>query len=80
MTPRARWAAVWAGWAAYFAAAEYIALRSGHDDAPLSSHLRYVLGARKRSLHTRAGQVAAVAGVVWLAEHLYGNEAPRNIR
>nr|WSW58471.1 hypothetical protein OG513_07685 [Streptomyces sp. NBC_00998] len=74
MTPRARWALVWAGWAAYFATAEYIALRSGHDDAPLSSHLRYVLGARKRSLHTRAGQVAAVAGVVWLAAHLYGGD------
>jgi hypothetical protein len=55
-------------------AAEYVALRSGHDDAPLSSHLRYVLGAGKRSVHTRAGQVAAVAGVVWLAAHLYGGE------
>ncbi len=71
MTPRARWGAVWAGWAAYFAVAEWAALRSGHPDAPLSSHLRYVLGVRKRSVHTRAGQVAAVAGAVWLADHLY---------
>jgi hypothetical protein len=64
---------VWLGWAAYFTAAEYAALRGGHPDAPLSAHLRRVLGARKRDLHTRAGQVCAVAGVVWLADHLYSD-------
>jgi hypothetical protein len=73
VSPRAKWAVVWTGWALYFTAAERIALRGGHPDAPLSAHLRFVLGARKRSLHTRAGQVCAVAGVVWLADHLYSD-------
>jgi hypothetical protein len=68
---RVRWAAVWAGWGAYFVAAEYVALRSGHPDAPLSSHLRFLLGVKKQSRHTRAGQVAAAVGAVWLADHLY---------
>lgn len=71
---RTRWAAVWAGWAVYFGVAEYVALRSGSPDAPLSSHLRFLLGTQKRSQHTRAGQVAAAAGVIWLADHLYRGE------
>ncbi|WP_369199153.1 hypothetical protein [Streptomyces djakartensis] len=71
---RTRWAAIWAAWGAYFAAAEYVAVRSKHPDAPLSSHLRLILGVKKQSRHTRAGQVAAAAGVIWLADHLYRQE------
>ena len=72
---RARWAAIWAGWGAYFfTAAECIAVRSKHPDAPVSSHLRSILDVKKQSRHIRAGQVAAAAGVIWLADHLYRQE------
>jgi hypothetical protein len=72
VTSRARWGAVWLTWVALFAAAEGAALRSGHSDAPLSSHLRTVLGARRRPVVATAGRVAYVAGAVWLYAHLYG--------
>ncbi len=68
---RTRWAVIWTGWGIYFAAAECVALRSGCPDATLSSHLRFMLGVKKKSHHTRAGQLVAAAGVLWLADHLY---------
>jgi hypothetical protein len=68
---RRKWATIWVGWGVYFATAEYVALRSGHPNAPLSSHLRTILGAKKKSRHTRAGQLIAAASIAWLADHLY---------
>lgn len=68
---RLKWAAVWVSWGIYFAAAEYVALRSGDPDAPLSSHLRTILATKRHGRHTRAGQVVAAVTVVWLADHLY---------
>jgi len=36
VSTRAKWTMVWAGWAAYFAVAEYMALRVDEYDAPRS--------------------------------------------
>lgn len=71
MTTRAKWTMVWAGWAAYFAVAEYVAMRADEYDAPLTAHLRYMLGCRRQTAARTAGQVAYVAGMLLLAAHLY---------
>lgn len=70
MTDR-RWRLVWAGWIAYFAAAEYAALKSGSDKAPFSYFMRTTLGVRRHPVHHRAGQVVFGAGIVWLLAHIY---------
>jgi hypothetical protein len=74
--PRTKWSIVWAGWAGYFAVAEYVALKSAEADAPLSSHLRGILGIRSVSRHRRMGQLAFVSGTVWLLDHLYREVKP----
>lgn len=72
MSTRAKWSIVWGSWAAAFGVAEYIAIRSGEYDAPLSAHMRYLLGAKHPSTLRRAsGAVLYVAGTVWLIDHLY---------
>lgn len=66
-----KWRIVWASWAAFFAVAETVALRSGHDHAPLSHHMRHVFGVNRQSPHRRLGQLAYASGVAWLAVHLW---------
>jgi len=62
---------VWGAWGASFAIAEYIALRGGHPDAPLSAHLKYVLGTEGKA-HRTVGQAALGYGLLWIVTHLYG--------
>lgn len=71
MSPRAKWSIVWGGWVAYFAVAEYLAIRAEEYDAPLTAHMRYVLGAKRQPAYRSAGQLAFVGGVAWLADHLW---------
>lgn len=72
MTTKSKWACVWCGWAAYFAAAEFVAIRSGEYDAPLSAHLRHVLGAKHHSRARRlSGAAVLVGGSAWLIDHLF---------
>lgn len=71
VTTEQKWSLVWLGWGMYFSVAEYIAIRSGNYDAPLSHHLRRALGIRRKPWHQRVGQVALCAGAVWLVDHLY---------
>lgn len=67
---------VWGAWLAYFAVAEYIAVRSHHRDAPLSAHCRWVLRSNNgdRTQQT-AGQIVLGAGMVWFVKHLYNEES-----
>lgn len=62
---------LWAGWAAYFAAAEYAALKSENPKAPFSYFMRTSLGVSQAPVYHRAGQAAFGAGIVWLVSHLY---------
>lgn len=72
VSTRAKWSIVWGSWAAAFGVAEFIAIKSGEYDAPLSAHLRYVLGAKHPSLTRRtSGALIYAAGTVWLVDHLY---------
>lgn len=71
MSTRAKWSIVWGSWAAAFGIAEYIAIHTEEYDAPLTAHLRYVLGAKRQPAHRTVGQVALAAGVIWLVDHLY---------
>lgn len=71
MSTRAKWSIVWGGWVTAFGVAEYIALKSGEYDAPLSAHLRYVLGVKRQPALRTAGQVVLAGGVVWIVDHLY---------
>lgn len=75
MSERKKWSIIWGTWIAYFAVAEYVAVRSKHRDAPLSSHCRYVLRSQTGDKTQRAaGQIVLGAGFVWLTRHLYNNE------
>lgn len=72
MSTKAKWAYVWSGWATYFAVAEFVAIRSRDHDAPLSAHLRTVLGAKHVSKARRlSGCAVLVGGSVWLIDHLF---------
>ncbi|GHF94599.1 hypothetical protein [Streptomyces hydrogenans] len=66
-----RWRMIWAGWIAYFTAAEYAALKGRNPKAPFSYFMRTTLGIQHSPLHHRAGQVVFGAGIVWLISHLY---------
>lgn len=66
-----QWKLIWGAWAAYFAVAEYYALKSKNPKAPLSYFLRKTLGVPHTVAHRRAGRIALGGGVVWLIEHLY---------
>lgn len=68
--PDWRWAAVWGGWALYFALAERAALKSNNPQAPLSYFLRQALGIAHSPWHRRAGRIVAGGAFVWLIEHL----------
>lgn len=68
MSERGKWGAVWIGWAVYFTAAEAAALRSKHPDAPLSAHLRWVLGVHKGS---KIGFTTFAGFFGWLGWHLW---------
>jgi hypothetical protein len=62
---------VWGGWVAYFAVAEIIAVRTAEYDAPLTAHMRYVLGAKRQPAHRTVGQVVLAGGIIWVVDHLY---------
>jgi hypothetical protein len=66
-----KWQLVWGSWGLAFVAAETIALASGNPEAPLSHHLRRVLGVRKTTVHHRLGQVSFATGALWLTYHLW---------
>lgn len=68
LSERQRWALMWATWAAAFGIAENRALASKHPHAPLSSHLRWVLGVHRKS---KLGKVLFVGFFAWLAAHLW---------
>lgn len=68
LTERQKWGIVWSSWAAYFAVAESAALRGKHPHAPLSSHLRWVLGVHKKS---KLGKAVFAAFFTWLFLHLW---------
>ena len=76
MSTRKQWSVVWGGWVAYFAIAEYLALRTDEYDAPLTAHMRYVLGAKRQPALRTVGQVALVGSVAWLIDHLYRGVTP----
>ncbi|MFJ9413081.1 MULTISPECIES: hypothetical protein [unclassified Streptomyces] len=76
MSTRTKWSIVWAGWVAYFVAAEVAAIRTAEYDAPLTAHMRYALGAKRHPLIRTAGQAALLGGVVWLVDHLYRGIEP----
>lgn len=65
------WRWVWLGFAGYFAIAETVAIKSGDPYAPLSHHLRAILGIRKKPMYKYAGQVALGSTLIWLVAHLY---------
>lgn len=67
------WRTIWAIWVVYFCVAEWFALKSKNQKAPLSYFMRTTLGIRRKPVHRRAGQVAFGAGIVWLISHLYNN-------
>lgn len=71
MSNRKKWAVVWGSWVAYFAVAETIALASNENDAPLSYHLRHVLGIKRGAAHRIGGEIAYSVAMVWLIDHLY---------
>lgn len=71
-TPREKWSAVWIVWLSYFTIAETLALRSGHDDAPLSALCRRVLLIRHDRTQRGLGQLVLGAGIVWFVRHIYG--------
>lgn len=71
MSTRVKWSMVWGAWVGYFAIAEYIALRTEHGDAPLSAHMRYALQVKRPRPYRSVGQLVFVAGVAWLADHMY---------
>lgn len=66
-----KWSLVWGTWAAAFAVAETVAIRSGDPTAPLSYHLRLIFGTRRNTAHHRVGQLAFAGGVSWVALHLW---------
>ncbi len=68
MSERTRWRLIWAAWVGYFAAAETKALRSKHPHAPLSAHLRWVLGIHRKS---KLGRLLFWGFFGWLAKHLW---------
>lgn len=68
MSERTRWRIIWVIFAAYFTAAETVAIRSGHPDAPLSAHLRWAFGVHRRS---RLGKLAFGGFALWLFRHLW---------
>lgn len=63
-----RWRLVWIAWAAFFAVAETKAMKSGHACAPLSWHMRHVLGVRRRS---KLGRAVFAGAAAWLTAHLF---------
>lgn len=65
------WRLVWIGLVAYFGIFERRGLRSGLQYAPLSWHLRWVLGINSHKVHRIAGEVIFWMGIVWLRKHLY---------
>lgn len=65
------WHAIWLGWAVYFAISERKSLKSGQEFAPLSWHLRWVLGIKSHKAHRIVGEVAFWGFVGWLWRHLY---------
>lgn len=72
MSTETKWRIVWASWLAAGVVAETIAIRTEHDHAPLSHHLRrntHILG------KTSLGQVALLAAATWLHRHLYSSES-----
>ncbi len=68
LSERQRWGIVWSAWAGYFAVAETHALRRKHPHAPLSAHLRWLLGVHRKS---KLGKAIFVAFFAWLAAHLW---------
>lgn len=75
MSKKSFWRIVWFGWIAYFTAAERKSLKMGVDHAPLSWHLRWVLGVKSNKVHRLFGAALFWTGVVWLWDHLYHGEA-----
>lgn len=65
-----QWAAVWGGWALYFALAERAAIKSRNPHAPLSFFLRHGLGIPHSQWHRHVGQAIAGGAFVWLINHL----------
>lgn len=68
LSERQKWAVVWSAWAGYFAIAETHALRGKHPHAPLSAHLRWVLGVHRKS---KLGKLLFAGFFAWLAAHLW---------
>ncbi len=68
LSERQKWSLVWAGWAAYFAIAEHQALRLDHPHAPLSSHIRWLLGVHRKS---KLGKAIFVGFFAWFAAHIW---------
>lgn len=62
------WGCVWAGWVAYFTIAEVAAIESECAEAPLSAHLNWVLGFKRKS---KVGISIFVGFFTWLFLHLW---------
>lgn len=68
LTERQKWGAVWITWGTIFAVAETKALKTDHPHAPLSAHLRWVLGVHRKS---KLGKAVFGAFFAWLFFHLW---------
>lgn len=68
LTERQTWAAVWLAWTGFFIVAETKALATKHPQAPLSAHLRWVLGVHRKS---KLGKALFWGFFTWLFFHLW---------
>lgn len=65
------WRLGWLSWLGWFAFLERRALKSAVNYAPLTWHLRYVLGIEKHKAHRFVGKVAFFYFFGWMWRHLY---------
>lgn len=68
MNERQKWGVAWLGWATTFGVLETLAVHSKHPHAPLSAHLRWILGVHKKS---KLGLATFAGFFGWLGYHLW---------
>lgn len=72
MSTEQKWRITWAAWVGAFVVAETIAIRSKHEHAPFSHHVRKVMGAGKSPL----GQMVMLSASSWLYRHIFQEIPP----
>lgn len=72
MSDENAWALIWISWAAGFAVAEGVALKSDKSEATLSHQTRRLFSARHPSqLRRRVGQFTFACAVCWWTHHIW---------